>query len=382
MATAVLISMRDIESSLLKQIGYDAETFTLSARFLPGKKSPAGKVYHYSNVSEEIWDDIENPKNGMSIGQAFSQIIKANPHKYPYSCIDEGLGADESESVSSMTTEEPVAPSSPAEILPPELPDDEDGLKSRAMSARTEVTAFTISTAEECELAMREVLRVRAERKAAIEKVNKIKIPATQAWKAACELFNEVDGRYAEAEKYLDGAILAYRDAERRRAAAAAEAERKRREAEQQEAIRQQKAEYERLQAEAQAEARKRAEDLAISDAEAAEAAGAPDEVVQAILENPLPVAAQHVAPPPIAPMATASPIAQQNIPRVQGMSFTTEWFYQITNESEIPFTHEFYSLDLKKINDRVQSLKKHANIPGVFVDSREVPIKRVGKRA
>ena len=64
----------------------------------------------------------------------------------------------------------------------------------------------------------------------AIERVNKIKIPATQAWKAACELFNEIDGRYAEAEKYLDGGILSYRATERRRAEAEAAAIRKQQE--------------------------------------------------------------------------------------------------------------------------------------------------------
>lgn len=370
MATAVF-QMQDVQSSLLKQLGHDAETFTLSARFLPGKNSPAGKVYVYQNVSEEVWDDIINPKNGASVGEAFTAIIKKHPELYPFACIDEGQGSN---------------PSSPAiqavaEVLPPEMPDDEEGLKNRAMEARIEATALTISTAQECEAASLEVLRIRTERKLAIEKVNKIKIPATAAWKAACDLFNEVDGRYAEAERFLDSGILAYRANERQRVAEENARLQREQTAAREKAEREQREEHERQQRIANEEAEQRSAQLARQDAATAEAQGAPAEVVEQILANPLPVTARVVAPPPLAFASAPAAIVQQNIPKVAGLSFTTEWFYEIRDESLIPFTHEFYTLDEKKINAKVQSLKKHADIPGVFVDSREVPIKRTGKK-
>lgn len=371
MAT-VVFQMQDVQSSLLKQLGHDAETFTLSARFLPGKNSPAGKVYAYQNVSEEVWDDVINPKNGASVGEAFTAIIKKHPELYPFSCVDEGTGQGPAD---------PSPVQAAAEILPPEIPDDEEGLKSRAMTARIEATALTISTAQECEAASLEVLRIRSERKLAIEKVNKIKIPATAAWKAACDLFNEVDGRYAEAEKYLDGGILAYRAKERQRVAEENARIQREQAAAREKAEREQREEHERQQRIADEEATQRAAQLAQQDAKAAEAQGAPAEVVQQILENPLPVTARVVAPPPLAFASAPAAIVQQNIPKVAGLSYTTEWFYEIRDESLIPFTHEFYSLDEKKLNAKVQSLKKHADIPGVFVDSREVPIKRTAKR-
>lgn len=379
MATAVLIPMHDIESSLLKQIGHCAETFTLSARFLPGKNSPAGKVYHYSGVSEEIWDDIDNPKGGETSGQAFTRIIKKNPDKYPYACVDEGVKHSATIEAAPAASD-PVPQQAVAEVLPPEIPDDEEGLKNLAMATRTEATALTITTSAECEAASIEVLRVRAQRKLAIEKVNKIKIPATAAWKAACDLFNEIDGRYAEAERYLDGGILQYRAAERQRAAV--EAARLAREQQQarEKAEREQREEFERQQRAAEAEAKERAAQLAQEDAKAAEAQGAPAEVVQAIIDNPLPVTVRHVAPPALAYVHVPAPIVQQNIPTVAGLGFTTEWLYEITDESQIPLTHDYFSLDPKKINAKVQSLKKHANIPGVRVYSEERSIKRTGK--
>jgi hypothetical protein len=397
MSTAVLIPMHDVESSLLKQIGYHEDSFTLAARFLPGKKSPAGKVYHYRGVSEEIWDDIENPKNGMSVGEAFTAIIKKNPDKYPYVCVDEGLAAEsEPAKVYSFRDVDAVVKSNsidftadgtpvPAQIIdapkPTIIPDDEEGLKTLAMTTRAEVTALTITTAAECEAASIEVLRVREQRKLAIEKVNKIKIPATQAWQAACALFNEIDGRYAEAERYLDGGILAYRAAERKRAADEAAALRRQEDERRAAAIREQQAQFKRDQEAAEAEAKQKADELAKADAAIARAQGEPEEKVNQILANPFPMPVRHVAPPPLAFTPAPPPIVQQSIPRVAGLSYSTEWFYTITDESQIPLTHEFYSLDPKKINAKVQSLKKHANIPGVDVDSREIPIKKVGKR-
>lgn len=226
------------------------------------------------------------------------------------------------------------------------------------------------------------MLRIRAERKIAIEKINRIKEPATQAWKAACALFNEVDGRYAEAESYLDQGILAYRAAARRKAleetAARERVEREARE----KALREQHQEYQRRVKAAEAEAAQRSAQLAQEDAKAAEAQGAPAEVVQQIRENPLPVTIQHVVPPPLAyAPAPPPPVVQHEIPKVDGLSYTTEWFYVIQDESAIPLSHEYFSLDLKKINAKVQSLKKHANIPGVLVDSREAPIKRTARK-
>lgn len=381
MATATAIELIPVTSSRLEAIGHDPDTFTLAVKFPPAKKSPAGKVYHYASVSEELFDDLMNAE---SVGVFFGNNILNNPERYPFECVDEGLGEETSPALDAPETGLMVqAPAALAEILRPEpvvIPDDEEGLKTLALATRAEVTALTISTSEECEVASHEVLRIRAERKLAIEKVNKIKIPATQAWKAACELFNEIDGRYAEAEKYLDGGILAFRAKEKARAAAEAAAEQRRQDAERAEAIRVQQVEFKRLQAVAEAEATAKAAELAEADAKIAEAQGAPAEMVEQIRENPLPVQVRHVEQPAIAYMSSAPAVVRQELPKVQGLGFTTAWLYEITNEDVIPLSFDYYSLDLKKVNAKVQSLKNKANIPGVRVWSEERSIKKPGK--
>lgn len=386
MSTAPFIETRDIESSHLKAIGYDAETFTLAARFLPGKNAPAGKLYHYSGVSEEVWDDIENPKGGMSTGKAFAALIKSNPDRYPFACVDDGsvlhfIPLKTEESATDFTGNGTPVPATVIEAKITIIPDDEEGLKTLAIATRAEATALTITTAAECEEASLEVLRIREQRKMAIEKVNRIKIPATQAWQAACALFNEIDGRYAEAEKYLDGGILAYRAAEKRRAAEEAAALKKKEDERLAAAIKEQQAQFRRDQEAAEIEAKEKADELAKSDATIAQAQGAPAEVVRQILENPLLVTVRHVAPPPLAFTPAPPPIVQQNIPQVAGLGFTTVWCHEITDESAIPVNHDFYSRDDSKINAKVQSLKQHANIPGVRVWSEERSIKRTSRK-
>jgi hypothetical protein len=376
MATLAAIELIPVNSSRLAAIGHDPETFTLAVMFPPTKKAPTGKIYHYSSVSEELYDDL---KNAESIGVFFGMRILNDPDKYPFVCVDEGLGEASRMEVEAELAVEAVP--TVAEILPPAIPDDEEGLKTLAMTTRAEVTSLTISTAEECEIASHEVLRIRAERKLAIEKVNKIKIPATAAWKAACELFNEIDGRYAEAEKYLDGGILSFRVKEKARAAAEAAALQRKQDADRAEAIRVQQEEFKRLQAEAAEEARVKAAELAESDAKIAEAQGASAETVEQIRENPLPVVARHVEQPPIAYMSSAPAVIKQELPKVQGLGFTTAWLYEVTNEAAIPLSHDYYTLDLKKVNAKVQALKQHANIPGVRVWDEERSIKKPGSK-
>lgn len=374
MATMTAIQLEPVTSSRLAAIGYDEETFTLAVRFPPTKKSPAGKIYHYSGVSEEVFDDM---KNAESIGVFFGETIIKNPERYPCLCVDEGTG--EPQGASSQDAPAPAVEAPPA-IAETIIPDDEEGLKALAMSARSEATMLSITTADECEAASREVLRIRTERVRAIEKVNKIKIPATQAWKAACDLFNEVDGKYKEAEKFLDDGILSYRAKEKRRIADENARLAREEEARQAEARRLQQEEHKRLQKIADDEAAARSAALAEEDAQIAAAQGAAPEEVQQIRETPVPVIARHVAPPPLAYAAAPQSIAVQNIPKVAGLAFTTEWLYEITDESLIPVSHEYYTLDRKKVNAKVQALKQHANIAGVRVYSEERSIKRTAK--
>jgi hypothetical protein len=379
------IELIPIQSSRIAAIGHDSDSFTLAIKFPPTKKAPAGKIYHYPNVSEEMFDDF---KNAESVGIYFGQQILNNPD-HPCVCVDEGT--DEQKPADVAATQTTTLQAKPEVYLPsvavpesaevPALPEDDDGLKLRAIEVKEQSAALAIRTTEACEEASRRVMLIREERKLATQRPKEIKEQMHKAWKLANDFFNEIDSYYAEAERYLDNGIIQFRKVERERAQA--EAARLRREEDQRlaEARRKQQEEHQRLQAEANVRAQEQARLLAEQDAAAAEAQGVPAEVVEQIKANPLPVAIETVAPPPLEFQPSAAVVQQHNVPKVAGLSFTTEWFYEITDESLIPLSHEFYSLDLKKINGRVQDLKKHANIPGVRVDSREVPRKRTGTR-
>jgi hypothetical protein len=385
-----------VTSSRIAEIGYDEDAFALYVRFPPTRKAPAGKVYRYGHVSEELFHDFQSAE---SLGTFFGQHLLKNP-EHPCTLVDEGLESTSDSSTSndvekqevspvSQSVDEPINPAKvevyePSVAVPdtiPELPEDDDGLKLRAMEVKQAATALRIDNAAACEEAGRRVLLIRAERKIATAKPQELKEITHKAWKAACEFFHEVDSYYAEAERYYDHGILQFRRIERERAQA--EATRLRREEEQRlaEARRKQQEEYERLQREAKEEADRRAQELANRDAAIAEAQGMPEEMVRQIADNPLPVAVEPVSPPPLEYAPASAMVPAQSLPQVKGLGFTTEWLYEVTDESLIPFTHEFYSLDLKKVNARVQSLKKHANIPGVRVYSEERPIKRTGRK-
>lgn len=379
MATAPQIKLEPINSSRIAAVGFDADSFTLAVKFPPTKAAPMGKVYHYSGIDEMMFEDL---KNAESIGRFFGETIVANPQRFPFVCVDPGTVVDPMEAPA--TPEVPAAES--GTVLVTEgtvsvVPDDAEAIKAFALEARAEATAISIETADECEAASREVLKIREQRKIAVAKVNAIKEPATQAWKAACALFNEVDGRFAEAEKYLDDGILAYRERERRRIAAETAAHEAAQRAQREAAEREQREEFARRQAQAKAEADQRAKVLAEQDAAAAEQAGAPDEIVQQIRENPLPVTIEPVAPPPLAFFPSSMSIPKANIPKVDGLSFMTAWEYEIVDESLIPLSHDYFTLDSKKIAAKVDALKQHANIPGVRVFSKEVPRKRTAGR-
>jgi hypothetical protein len=385
-----------VTSSRIAEIGYDEDQFALYIRFPATKKAPAGKVYRYGHVSEEMFHDFQSAE---SLGTFFGQHLLKNPD-HPCTLVDEGLesASDSSTSndvekqeapVDSQPVEEPIRPAKfevyePSVAVPdtiPELPEDDDGLKLRALEVKEAATALRIDSPAACEEASRRVLLIRAERKIATAKPQELKDITHKAWKAACEFFNEVDSYYAEAERYYDHGILQFRRLERERAQAESARIRREEELRLAEARRKQQEEHERLQREAKEEADRRAQELAKQDAAIAEAQGMPAEMVRQIAENPLPVAVEPVAPPPLEYTPAGAMVPAQSLPQVKGLGFTTVWLYEILDESLIPFTHEFYSLDLKKVNAKVESLKKHANIPGVRVYSEERPIKRAGRK-
>lgn len=75
--------------------------------------------------------------------------------------------------------------------------------------------------------------------------------------------------------------------------------------------------------------------------------------------------------PPPVVKIETQAP------PAMKGLSFTTEWFFEISDPDAVP--REYCTPDEKKIRSVVKGLQKATNIPGVRVWSEEVSRKRAG---
>lgn len=165
-----------------------------------------------------------------------------------------------------------------------------------------------------------------------------------------------------EADRLVRGKLAAYEAEQarlRREAEAAAQRERERLEREARELA---AAEQRRLQTEA--------EDRRLQEAVQLEAAGDRDGAERMIAA---PVAAPVVTPATV--FVPRPPIAAP--PKVEGVSFRTEFDFRIVDESRIP--REYLAVDEKKIRGVVKALRQQARIPGVEVFERRVSSVRAG---
>lgn len=163
-----------------------------------------------------------------------------------------------------------------------------------------------------------------------------MKSAAQRAHKEICTKENEVLEPLDRAKRYLSSQIGTYDQ--------------------QQEQVR--RAEERRLQEEArvqaQAEADRIAQETAITDAIALEAAG-DTKGAAAVLANPVP---QPVYVPPV--------VIPRAVPKSAGVSSVQTWTFRITNVDEIP--REYMIPDEKAIRGVVKSMKNKTNIPGIEV--------------
>lgn len=70
---------------------------------------------------------------------------------------------------------------------------------------------------------------------------------------------------------------------------------------------------------------------------------------------------------PSVEPVAVVAPAT----PKVEGLSYSTSWDFEIENESLIP--REFLIVDAVKIRRVITALKETANIPGVRAFSKKI---------
>lgn len=76
------IDMKDVESSQIARIGHDPATNTLAVQFK--SRGAPGSVYHYANVTPELFGAFDAAK---SKGTFFGAHIKPAVEEYPFQKI-------------------------------------------------------------------------------------------------------------------------------------------------------------------------------------------------------------------------------------------------------------------------------------------------------
>jgi KTSC domain-containing protein len=319
------IELVPVQSSRIAAIGYRAENCTLAIRFPATKKAPAGKIYHYKEFSPEQWSHF---RSAASFGEYFAKYILNNP-QHPFSCVDNGSN----QPIEDAQTTIPEGKSMSAL----DLSADATSLRRRAFEVSREARGMAIHSAIEFEEAAKRLKQLVLEKKQAQLRVNQIKTPAYQTYKATLQLEKDVIAPYTQAEQWLKGGMARYLAEE--------------------ESVRRKREESLTAQAQsfAEEEARQQAVEFAEFDALALEAQGDSEHAAEA-RQRPISMASALVIPV----------VLQKEVPKVDGVSSRKNWTFRIRDEAQIP--REFLMPNEAAIRQVVRALKDKANIPGIEV--------------
>lgn len=320
------IELAAVQSSRIAAIGYGEEDCILAIRFPPTKKAPAGKIYHYDEFSLEQWNDFQNAE---SLGGYFAKYILNNP-QHPCRCVDDGSDQSASSEEKSMGKEG-------APMDTPGLPADAASLKTRALEISQQAKGMVIYSATEFAEAGKRLKQIVLEKKQAQYRVNQIKTPAYQTYKATLQLEKDVITPYTQAEQWIKGGMARYLAEE--------ESQRRRKEAS--------------LSVQALRLAEEEAHHLTVEyaelDAQMLESQGEVERAAQ-VRQNPIPVMPARVLPV----------VLQKDVPRIDGVSSRKNWTFRIIDESQLP--REYLMPNESAIRQVVRALKDKSNIPGVEV--------------
>jgi hypothetical protein len=322
------LEMKPVISSMFSEIGYDEDRFILAVTYKSTKDT-----WHHSGISPELYDDLVNAK---SVGQFFNSQIKGK-----FSAAKQG--PQDHPEPNPPASGKPFAPKQAVDASPEYNQDqpadfkDEADAIATAMVVAQKAKALVIHTPAEFQHAGQELVRIAGEKKKRIAWFKPMKDLAFAAHRAICARETEALAPLIEAERHIDMGIREYRTEEKR----------------------QREAEQNRIDAEnrrkAQEEADARARQLAEEDAAALNAQGRPEEAA-AVLAAPT--------------------MLFKEVPKVDGLSFAEDWDFEVTGS--VPLSHDFYTLDEKKIRSYAKRLKQHAKVEGI----RFFPIERSRKKA
>lgn len=321
-----MIELKPVDSTTINKVGYDAESTTLRVMF------HSGSTYQYTGVPKDLFESLMSAK---SIGKFFGAGIKdqfTTFKEQPDGSLVQIYPKPGEEQAAAAPAPE-VDTTLPAADVPPEVA--AETIKVEAIERRNEVVSLVVSNAEGYKSAAAMLIDIQTKRKAREAWFAPKKAAAYQTHKLLCDAEKEAIAPLLEAERILGGKMTQYERDEAR--ARAAEEERIAKE----------------RKAQADAEAKRKADELALADAEKAELEGKP-ELAQAILENPAPVAPEKPAPV----------VLPREVPKVEGMVGRAPWRFRIVDASKIP--SEYLMPDEVKIGGVVRAMKGMTNIPGV----------------
>ncbi|MGI4828387.1 MAG: KTSC domain-containing protein [Janthinobacterium lividum] len=329
--------VRGDRSGRVKAIGYDEDTWTCYVQFPATERAPQGAVYAFASVPPEMFDDFQA---APSAGEFFEQHL-ARKAEHPYV----RLQAD-GRLVEARSNQLAMLPfSSPEEAL------------ATAQQIAREAHALEITTPAAYTAAGEELVRLAGERKRRVDFFRPMKEAAFSAHRAVCARENEALAPLRQAERALSEGLVAYRQREEQARKAA--------------------------QIEWNA--------LSLVDTPGLSAAGEwmPQHMAEAAVSTADLIAAMQpgvavslsAGGQPVVPFSSgeeqaltfaAPAVVARDVPAVVGLSFATEWDFEVTEPAQVPLSHEFYWLDERKLRGYVRRLREHASIPGVRVFPKE----------
>ena len=360
------MQLHEVTSSKLMRVGYDEAKEILVCQFPEGKQS----VYAYLGVDPLLYDGM---MEADSKGSYFLKNIRGKNGQpiHEFKKLGEGTMVSEAgtisdDAVAGLTAKKPDAPlfaeqpkgmplppapdihkpkpQAQGEVLPPlavdtipELPAKDEELKTRALTVQEQARAMKITSGVDFARVEAWLITIKREAKLVYERLDRVVAPALLAYREAQKLRDESVSPYGEAERILKDSMKLY----------IREEEAMRRRAEQEETAKRQ----EQARLDAEVVARQQAED----DARTFEAQGEP-EMAASVRANPLPIAPVRVAPV----------VLERDVPK-GASSIREKYTYRVLDESRIPLTHQFYSLDPKKLKAYAETMKMHGTIPGIL---------------
>lgn len=327
------MQLEPMEDARIRALGYDEESWTCYVRFPPTRTAPAGPMYAYASVPPEMFDDL---RASLSPDGFLDRHMARNPD-HPYTRVNE----------------DGTPATAPVPAGAAEFRSAEETLATAQQIAR-DAEALAITSPKHYQAAGEKLVRLAGERRRRIEFFRPMKEAAFAAHRAVCARESEALAPLRRAEGVLSSVLVDYRQREK-------------------EARREEQARWNALsEAQLLTPGLPGAGEWAPPAMEASAAVTLPGAASLQAPSGEEQVEAASVSGAPSSAFPGATPVVARDVPAVSGLSFAKEWDFEVLDPAEVPLSHDFYSLDPKKLRAYVRRLREHASVPGVRVYPKE----------